>query len=121
MIHEFREPIRVDTPLGRGYALFVEACAHDYYWTVGMDNGALVTFTQDRLRIARSYTYRRGINDEEMAQIIKEPGDHQLRGSQGNCRQEDVRRKLEAPDAKGQAHSGGRTSGRQMSQMSRRS
>jgi hypothetical protein len=72
VIHEFREPIRVDTPLGRGYALFVEACAHDYWWTVAMDNGALVTFTQDRVKLARSYSYRRAMTSDEMAEIIKQ-------------------------------------------------
>lgn len=70
MIHEFRDPIPMETPLGKGYALFVEAAAHDQYWTVALENGALVTFTQDKLRISRDYTHHRGISDEEMKRII---------------------------------------------------
>jgi hypothetical protein len=37
MIHEFREPIEVDTPLGRGLAFFVHATAHDNHWTVALN------------------------------------------------------------------------------------
>lgn len=71
MIHEFKEAIRVTTPLGKGYALFVEMGVHDYFWTVALDNCAIVSFTQDRIRIAKSYSHGRGINDEEMKAIVK--------------------------------------------------
>jgi len=60
----------VNTPLGSGYALFVEFTAHDYFWTVALDNGAPVTFTQDRIRFARCYTRRRGLGDDEMRAIV---------------------------------------------------
>lgn len=40
-------------------------------WTVALENGALVTFTQDRVRIANSYTHRRGITDERMRGIVR--------------------------------------------------
>jgi hypothetical protein len=60
----------METPLGRGYAIMVDRSAHDYYWTVALDNQALVTFTQDRVRICRSYTHRRGLPDEEMRRIV---------------------------------------------------
>jgi len=71
-IHEFYEPISVETPLGTGRALFVERTPHDYFWTVALDETqALVTFCQNKLRICRSYTHERGINDEEMKEIIR--------------------------------------------------
>ena len=72
MIHEFYEPIPVDTPRGSGRALFVERTPHDYYWTVAIDeNQAIVTFCQNKLRICRSYTHERGIDDLQMREIIK--------------------------------------------------
>lgn len=72
MIHEFADPIEVETPLGRGHAIFVESAPHDYYWTVVMrDNQAIVTFCQNKLRFHRSYTHERGIDDERMKDIIK--------------------------------------------------
>lgn len=70
MIHEFQELIPVKTPLGRGYAMLVEPGEYDSYWTVILDNGALVTFTQEQITISRSYTHRRGINNKQMKAII---------------------------------------------------
>lgn len=71
MIYEFRDPIEVDTPLGRGRAFFVQFTAHDNYWTVALNESkAFVTFTQDRLRATNSYTQRRGISDERMREVI---------------------------------------------------
>jgi hypothetical protein len=64
------EMIPVTTPLGFGYAFIFESCEHDNYWTVGLDNGAIVTFTQDKIRLSRSYTHGRGIDDETMKVII---------------------------------------------------
>jgi hypothetical protein len=69
--HEFHEPITVDTPLGRGHALMVERTAHDYLWTVALDTTAIVTFKQDKVRIHRSYTYGRGVTDEQMSEYVK--------------------------------------------------
>lgn len=72
MIHEFYEPIEVETPLGKGRALFVERTPHDYFWTVALsDSQALVTFCQNKLRICRSYTHGRGISAAQMKKIIK--------------------------------------------------
>lgn len=76
MIHELREPLPVITPVGRGYALLVETGWHDAYWTVILSTGAMVTFTQDRIRAARSYTHRRGIGDREMTRIVAPPPPH---------------------------------------------
>lgn len=72
MIHEFREPIEVDTPLGRGQAFFVHITAHDNHWTVALhDSNAFVTLHQDKIRATNSYSAGRGLNDERMREIIK--------------------------------------------------
>lgn len=71
MIIQLPEPIPMVTPLGNGYAVVLQADGHDYWWTVALENGALVTFSQDRIRIARSYSHRRGISDDEMRRIIE--------------------------------------------------
>lgn len=68
---EFDELVPVETPLGSGYAILFESGEHDNYWTVILENGAIVTFTQDKIRVSRSYTHGRGIDDEEMREIIK--------------------------------------------------
>jgi hypothetical protein len=71
MIYEFYEPIAVDTPLGTGRALFVERTPHDNFWTVALDdNCALVTFPQNKLRMHRSYTQERCLDDKEMRSIV---------------------------------------------------
>ena len=70
MTHEFKDPIQVKTPIGKGRALFIEVTPHDIYWTVALDNCAIVTFTQDKLRIARHYTHGRDITNDEMMNII---------------------------------------------------
>ena len=70
--HEFYEPIPMETPLGSGRALFVERTPHDLLWTVALDDTqALVTFCQNKLRICRSYTHERGIDDIQMRELIK--------------------------------------------------
>lgn len=71
MIHEFSETISVETPLGGGEAILIECDKHDNYWTVILENGAIVTFRQEKVRAKRSYTYGRGISDQEMTEIIK--------------------------------------------------
>jgi hypothetical protein len=69
-IHEFADQVPVDTPLGPGQALFVETSQQDHFWTVALDNGALVTFTQDQVRMARNYTRHRRLDDAEMRAIV---------------------------------------------------
>lgn len=69
--YEFQQSKRIKTPLGMGYVWFVETEHDDTWYTVVLDNGAIVTFNQSRIRVARSYTLKRGINDEEMKEIIK--------------------------------------------------
>jgi hypothetical protein len=67
---QLTELISVETKLGHGYAVIFETGEHDNYWTVALDNGALVTFTQDQIKISRSYTHGRGISHQEMKKII---------------------------------------------------
>ena len=50
--------------------MLFESGEHDNYWTVILENGALVTFTQDKIRVSRSYTHGRGIDDDEMRKIV---------------------------------------------------
>lgn len=72
MIHEFEEEIPVETPLGKGDAIFIEFAKQDNYWTVILkDSRAFVTFTQNQIRAGRNYTKRRGISDNEMRKIIR--------------------------------------------------
>ena len=68
---QLRELIPVETPLGRGYAIMVELCAHDNWWTVALQNGAIVTFAQDRIRICNSYTHGRGVSDRRMRRAVR--------------------------------------------------
>jgi hypothetical protein len=70
---QLNEMISVETPLGHGYAIIFESGEDDNWWTVALDNGALVTFTQDRIRVSRDYTHGRGISDDQMKEIV---GDH---------------------------------------------
>ena len=70
VIIQLNDLIPVETPLGSGYAIILESGAHDQFWTVALENGAIITFTQDKIRISRSYTHHRGIKDEEMEDII---------------------------------------------------
>ncbi len=69
--HELSELISVETPIGHGYAMFVESGEHDNYWTIALDNGAIVTFTQAEIRISRSYTHGRGISHKQMKAIVR--------------------------------------------------
>jgi hypothetical protein len=70
MFHEFHEPIEVDTPLGRGRALLIERTQHDYWWTVALQNGAVVTFVQSQIKLTRSYTHGRGVTHAQMKTMV---------------------------------------------------
>lgn len=67
---QLEELISVETPLGHGYAMIFESGEYDNHWTVALDNGAVVTFRQKQIRIARDYTHGRGISDAEMKKIV---------------------------------------------------
>jgi hypothetical protein len=64
------EPIDVITPIGRRYAAILETNCDEYHRTVVFPSGALVTFLQQKIRFARSYTHARGISEEEMREIV---------------------------------------------------
>jgi len=68
---QLNEAISVETPLGRGHAILIETGVDDYWWTVALDTGAIVTFSQDKIRMTKSYSGGRGITDEKMKEIIK--------------------------------------------------
>lgn len=70
MIIQLDERLSVETPLGHGYAVIFESGEDDNWWTVALDNGAIVTFQQSKVRMSRSYSHGRGIDDVEMATII---------------------------------------------------
>lgn len=64
--------LSVETPLGPGKALFVELEGEDNFWTVALaGTQAIVTFPQNKIRVCRSYTHERGIDDMGMREIIK--------------------------------------------------
>lgn len=70
VIHEFASQPHVETPLGHGLAVFVVVGPADHQWTVALDNGALVTFPQERIRLSDCYTAGRGISDAKMREIV---------------------------------------------------
>ena len=69
---QLHELIPVETPLGHGHAIFVELMPHDNWWTVALQNGAVVTFAQERIRVCKSYTHGRVIDDAQMREITRE-------------------------------------------------
>lgn len=73
MLIQLSELIPMKTPLGDGYAIVMEAGQHDNYWTVALDNGALVTFRQQEIRIAESYTHGRGMRHADMLKAVNKP------------------------------------------------
>lgn len=68
---QLSEMISVETELGHGYAMIFETGEHDNHWTVALDNGAIVTFRQDQVRVSRDYTHGRGISGRQMKQLIR--------------------------------------------------
>ena len=70
-IVQLNEMIPVETKIGKGYAMIFETGEHDNYWTVAMNNGAIVTFRQEEIKISRSYTHGRCVSNREMKEIIK--------------------------------------------------
>lgn len=73
---QLKELIPVMTPLGNGYAIILETSQHDQYWTVALDNSAIVTFRQDQIMMCKSYTHNRCINDSQMKDVIKKATDN---------------------------------------------
>lgn len=71
MFQVLDNPIPVDTPLGKGEAIFIKDNYWDCYWTVVLDNRAIVDFRQSQIRVSKSYTHSRGISHKQMKVIIK--------------------------------------------------
>jgi len=60
MIHEFKNPIPVVTPLGDGYALYVRDSGtfENDVWTVVIENGGTILhFRTDQLKIFKNATF----------------------------------------------------------------
>lgn len=71
MIHEFKEPIPVNTPLGKGYGILIETGWYDTYWTVLLLNGAFVTFPQSKVKAQRNYTLGLNMSDDDMKKVLE--------------------------------------------------
>lgn len=60
MIHEFRTPLPVVTPLGDGYVLYVRdggTWENDVFAVVLLDGGKLLHFRSDQIRIWKNGTF----------------------------------------------------------------
>lgn len=66
MFYQLPDPFEVDTPLGYGWAIAVVVRFHESFWVVALETGALVDFTQDKIRICGDYSQKRGITDDMM-------------------------------------------------------
>lgn len=71
MIHELKHHWDVDTPLGCGRAIMIEDTHQDYFWTVVLEDGAVVTFPQNKIRVSRHYSYGVAFTDAQMRGILK--------------------------------------------------
>lgn len=71
MIIQLDEQLSVETPLGHGYAVIFESGEDDNWWTVALENGAIVTFPQSKVRLSRSYSHGRGISDKQMRKMVR--------------------------------------------------
>lgn len=71
-MHELRNMLEVDTPLGWGHAILVADADQDTFWTVVLaETGAIVTFRQNQITACRNYTNSWNFSDKEMAVIIR--------------------------------------------------
>jgi hypothetical protein len=71
LIHELTNVLDVETPLGRGWAIILEASTQEYYWTVVLkDTRAIVTFRQKEIRLARNYTLGIDFPHDKMKDLL---------------------------------------------------
>jgi hypothetical protein len=64
MIHEFRNPIPVNTPLGDGMAIYVVSSgsfANDI-WTIALNNRKMRHFRIDQITIDKNATWNIGVD-----------------------------------------------------------
>jgi hypothetical protein len=69
MIHEFKNPTPVITPLGNGYLLYVRdggTWENDIFAVVLENNGSIMHFRSDQLRVYTNMTF--GIKKDEQWQ-----------------------------------------------------
>jgi len=59
VIHEFRSPFPVHTPLGEGYALYVahESMWENDTWCIVLDSGRILHFTTNQLTYVGNATF----------------------------------------------------------------
>jgi hypothetical protein len=72
VIHEFRKPIPVVTPMGDGYAIYVESGGmfENDVWTICMSaNGKVRHFTSDQIKIWQNATFGIKKGDEETEEV----------------------------------------------------
>jgi hypothetical protein len=70
-VHELRNMLEVDTPLGWGHAILVADADQDTFWTVVLaDSGAIVTFRQNQITACRNYTNGWKFSDAELRKIV---------------------------------------------------
>ena len=70
--HELTQALEIDTPLGRGRALFVEAAGADadILWYVVLRTGAVVCVRNRDTRLAPNWTYN--VRREEAEPALEE-------------------------------------------------
>lgn len=58
-IHEFRQPIAVDTPLGKGYAFMVTdyGWTSNTVWTVALLDGQIRHFQLNQILVSSDHTW----------------------------------------------------------------
>lgn len=71
IVHELKEPIPVETKVGKGVAIFVEIGANDNRWTVILESRAIVTFPQNKILVQRDFTNGRGVTAEMLKAVIE--------------------------------------------------
>lgn len=60
MIHEFRNPVPVTTPIGGGYAIYIRdgGTLENDIWTVVLEeDGAVRHFRSDQIKVYRNATF----------------------------------------------------------------
>jgi hypothetical protein len=72
MIHEFRRPMPVVTPMGDGYAIYVESGGmyENDVWTVCLsDGGRVLHFNSDQIKVWHNETFGIKKGDEKTEEV----------------------------------------------------
>ncbi len=89
MILQLNPTIPMETPKGKGYALFLinPSDEHHLQWVVGLDNGEIWTFQNPEVRMQNNVTMGRNkktpptSNKDNILNTVKEYRDHFKRAS----------------------------------------